>query len=230
MRVGGALAATVSPVYARSDDRVDDRSAAIGLLRCARFVQLVSHDHDGGFAATGLPMLVDADGQHLVGHLARANPQWRSLDGAPALVIAPLSDGYVSPDWYPSKHEGDGRVVPTWNYEAVHVHGTARIHHDESWLRELVSRLTDTHEAARSDGGEPWAVTDAPADFVDRMLGGIVGVTVAIDRIEAKRKLSGNRSEADRRGVLDGLGRTTDVPERLLTSMAESAGVDPGAT
>lgn len=207
----------VTVVYVRPDDRVEGRAEAIELLRAAPFVQLVS-GAGGELAATGLPMLVDETGATLVGHLARANRQWRDLDGAQVLVIAPLSDGYVSPDWYRSKVETGGKAVPTWNYEVVHVHGRAQVHDDAGWLRQVVDRLSDHHEALRSDTGERWSVADAPPDYIDQMLRAIVGVSVTIDRIQAKAKLSSNRSIADQRGVADGLAGTEGASTRLIAS------------
>jgi transcriptional regulator len=168
----------------------------------AAFGHLVTTGPDG-FASTSLPFLVDREAGscgHLRGHVARANPHWRTLDGAATLVIFPLADGYVSPSWYPSKVE-HGKVVPTWNYELVHVHGTVRVHDDAEWVRRLVTDLTDRHESARSDPRERWQVTDAPADFIDGQLRSIVGVEVEISSIEAKRKLSQNRPDGDRTGV-----------------------------
>jgi transcriptional regulator len=172
----------------------------------ASFGHLVTFGPDG-FASTGLPFVVDRDGGpcgRLRGHLARANPHWRTIDDAPTLVIVPLADGYVSPAWYPSKTE-HGRVVPTWNYELVHVHGTVRVHDDPEWVRTLVTDLTDRHESARSGPPEPWRVTDAPADNNDGQLRAIVGVEVEISSIEAKRKLSQNRPEGDHTGVATAL-------------------------
>ncbi len=180
---------------------VADRDELFDLIERAAFGHLVTMGQ-GGFDATGLPFLVDrraGPAGRLRGHVARANTQWRSIDGVTALVLFPITDGYVSPSSYPSKAE-HGKVVPTWNYEVVHVHGAVQIHDDPEWLREVVVDLTDRHEAARSVE-PPWAVTDAPADFIDRQLRAIVGIEVQIESIEGKRKLSQNRSEADRLGA-----------------------------
>jgi len=207
-------------VYARQTDRVDDRSAALEILAAATFVHLVSTG-PAGFEATSLPMLTDETSGCLIGHVARANPHWRALDGRDALVIAVASESYVSPSWYPSKQANGGRVVPTWNYEAVHVHGVARVYDDVEWLAALVRRLTDEHESRRTDPGEPWAVSDAPESFIDQQLKAIVGISVSIDRIEAKQKLSANRDEADRAGVVRGLSATDGAPARMTRLMAE---------
>jgi len=122
-------------------------------------------------------------------------------DGSPALAIVLGPDAYVTPSWYPSKHEG-GRVVPTWNYLAIHAHGTVRFFEEPERLLELVTRLTDRHEQQRP---HPWKVSDAPPDYVAGLLKAIVGVELTITRLEGKWKASQNRSEADRRGVEEGL-------------------------
>ena len=181
---------------------VAELDAMFDMVDDAAFGHLVTSGPDG-FASTSLPFLVDREhgsSGRLRGHLARANPHWRTIQGASTLVIFPLADGYVSPAWYPSKAE-HGKVVPTWNYELVHVHGTVRIHDDPAWVRTLVTDLTDRHETARSAPPARWQVTDAPTDFIDKQLRAIVGVEVEIWSIEAKRKLSQNRPEDDRNGV-----------------------------
>jgi transcriptional regulator len=158
-----------------------------------------------GFEASPIPWLVDTDGgaMSLRGHVARGNPLVRSSDGGgqPALVIVDVVDGYVSPSWYPSKSE-HGRVVPTWNYISIHLHGTLRLVDDPMWVRSVVQQLTDRHEAAMP---RPWSVDDAPADYLDRMLAAIVGCEFTVERIEAKAKLSQNRPGDDADGVIAGL-------------------------
>ena len=151
-----------------------------------------------------LPFVLDPDaGEHgaLLGHVARNNDQWRREVVGEALVIVRGPDAYVSPGYYASKRE-HGRVVPTWNYEVLHVHGRLVAHDDVGWLRELVTRLTDAHEAGRD---APWQVTDAPERFVDGQLRAIVGLELAVSRVEAKAKLSQNRPAADQDGVLAAL-------------------------
>lgn len=173
-------------------------------LQRAGLATLVTCGADG-LDATHLPVLLEPEPGplgRLVGHVARANPQWRvAADGAPALVVVLGPDAYVSPSWYASKRE-DGKVVPTWNYVAVHAHGTLRGFEDRDRLLEVVTRLTEREEAARP---HPWKVADAPPEYVDALLKGIVGVELTITRLEGKWKASQNRSEADRRGVRDGL-------------------------
>ena len=157
-----------------------------------------------GLQATFLPFVHDpAVGEHgaLLGHLARNNDQWRAEVLGEALVIVRGPDAYVSPGWYASKAE-HGRVVPTWNYLTVHVHGHLVVHDDPVWVEALVRRLTDQHEAARP---APWSVDDAPASYVAGQLRAIVGVELLITRVEAKAKLSQNRPPADVDGVVAGL-------------------------
>jgi len=157
-----------------------------------------------GVLASLLPFIYDPSaGEHgaLLGHLARNNEQWQTPVLGEALVIVRGPDGYVSPSWYPSKAE-HGRVVPTWNYVTVHAYGTLSVHDDARWVDALVRRLTDKHEAIRA---RPWSVDDAPPVFVAGQLRAIVGIELAITRIEAKAKLSQNRPEADIDGVITGL-------------------------
>jgi transcriptional regulator len=150
--------------------------------------------------ATLLPWIVDEENNTLVGHVARPNPQWQTPWQGQALVIAEGPTGYVSPSWYATKAES-GRVVPTWNYVMVQVRGEFVVHDDRAWVEAAVRRLTDQHEQTRL---EPWSVDDAPADYIDGQLRGIVGVEVRIDRVEAKVKMSQNKSAADVSGVLAG--------------------------
>jgi transcriptional regulator len=168
---------------------------------------------DDGLVATHLPLVLDRTrGGHgtLAGHLARANPQWsRSREGDEALVIFSGQDAYVSPAYYPSKAR-DGRVVPTWNYVAVHVYGPLRFIEDPEALRRHLESLTARHEASRP---RPWSVDDPPDGYVDRMLGAIVGVEIEIARLEGKWKMSQNRSDEDIDGVIAGLGASGDPRE-----------------
>jgi transcriptional regulator len=177
------------------EDRVDVMHA---LIRECPLATLVTDGPDG-LMANHLPMLIDPEPGPfgtLTGHLARPNSQWRSA-GSAALAIFSGSDHYISPNWYPSKAE-HGKVVPTWNYAVVHAHGTLEVHDDPEWLRTFVTRLTETHEAQFES---PWSVTDAPADYIDGLLKGIVGIEIRIDRLEGKWKMSQNRPDADREAV-----------------------------
>lgn len=159
---------------------------------------LVSNGANGLPDVTHLPLLTD--GKRIVGHLARANPHWNALrEAGRAIAIFPGPEGYVSPSTYPSKAEHH-RVVPTWNYEAVHAEGSIEIVEDAARLLEIVSTLTDHHEEKRANR---WAVSDAPEAFIAGQLKGIVGVVLTIETLTGKRKLSQNRAAPDRDGALD---------------------------
>ena len=202
-------------MYLPSAFRQDDLAALHAQIQASPFALLTSAGA-AGVQASHLPLLLAPDeGEFgtLYGHFARANPQWKELhNGAEALVIIAGADAYVSPGFYPSKAE-HGKVVPTWNYVAVHAYGTAEVFTDADRLLNLVSALTDRHETGRA---QPWAVTDAPADYIDGMLKAIVGFALPIQRLEGKRKLSQNRSPADIAGVRDGLAASTDVRDQTL--------------
>jgi transcriptional regulator len=184
----------------------------------SRLAVLVTHGEQG-LQASHLPLLLRPDqgpNGTLYGHFARANPQWRELqNGNPALVIFAGAEAYVSPGFYPSKAE-HGKVVPTWNYVAVHAYGTAEVFTDADRLRDLVSALTDRHEAGRNN---PWKVADAPADYIDGMLKAIVGFALPIERLEGKRKLSQNRSTTDIAGVREGLAASPDARDQALAHL-----------
>lgn len=172
------------------------------------FGALVTHGA-GGLDANHLPFHLDPERNVLQAHVARANPLWReAADGDQVLVIFSGGDAYVSPSWYPSKHEAH-RQVPTWNYMVVHAHGRIHIRDDERYLRGLVARLTRTHEAAET---KPWKMSDAPAEFIDTMLQAIVGIEIEIVRLEGKRKLSQNKEVRDIRGAGEALKTRGESP------------------
>lgn len=175
-----------------------DRSEAVAMARSAGFGHLVVVGSDG-LQSTPMPFLIDDAATVLRGHLALPNP---ILNAAPcdALFVIPVSDAYISPGWYPSKAE-HGRVVPTWNYEVVQLHGRLDVQ-DERWTDRMVRDLTDRHEARMPS---PWSVDDAPPDYVAGLLRAIVGVSLEVERVEAKRKLSQNKPGADLDGAIDGL-------------------------
>jgi transcriptional regulator len=158
-----------------------------------------------GLEAQHIPFLLDpAQGAQgvLLAHVARANTVWQEVaNGDAVMVVFRGVEGYVSPNWYPSKHETH-RAVPTWNYEVVHAHGTVHVHDDEKFLRGLVARLTRVHEAPQP---VPWKMGDAPPDYLSDMLGKIVGLEVRITRLDGKRKLSQNHEARNRAGVIQGL-------------------------
>jgi transcriptional regulator len=158
-----------------------------------------------GLDANHLPFEVDAEPAPfgtLRGHIARGNPLWREYaQDAEALVIFQGPGAYVTPSWYATKRE-TGKVVPTWNYAVVHAHGPLRVIDDRAWLRAFVERLTNRHEAGRD---EPWKVTDAPPEFIETLLGAIIGLEIPIARLTGKWKVSQNRPAHDRSGVVEGL-------------------------
>ena len=173
-------------------------------IRAAGLATLVTTGPDG-LIASPLPLMLDADaGEYgtLYGHLARANPQWRAFDPAvEALAIFMGADAYITPSWYETKRE-TGKVVPTWNYITVHAYGKATFFEDATHLLDVVTRLTARHEAARPT---PWAPGDAPAQFIQSQLKGIVGFELPITRLQGKWKMSQNRTLPDRAGVVSGL-------------------------
>ena len=193
-----------------------EEEEALRMVVAVGTAQLVTVADDGTPDATFLPVLL-RDGA-LVGHLARANGHWkRIVEGSPALAVVTGPDAYVSPSFYAAKAE-HGRVVPTWNYSTVHLRGRVHVHDDPTWLRDLVTALTDHHESRRE---QPWAVTDAPEPYVAGQLRAIVGVSLTVESVEGKVKLSQNRSAEDVAGVVAGLAGTA-VGEQM-----EELGVSP---
>jgi transcriptional regulator len=161
---------------------------------------------NAGIDANHVPFYLNCEQGNELGtlqcHVARSNPVWqRLLAGASALVVFQGPDAYVSPSWYPSKAE-NGRAVPTWNYLAVHAEGSVRVIEDADWLRQHVSQLTHQHESAMP---KPWAVTDAPTDYTERMLQAVVGLEISIQKLTGKLKASQNQPERNKAGVIAGL-------------------------
>jgi transcriptional regulator len=162
---------------------------------------LVTSGPDGP-EATHLPVFLDAEAGRMRCRMARSNPQWRRLaSGEPVLMIFTGAGHYITPNWYPEKRK-HGKVVPTWNYVAVHVSGTARVFEDSPSLLRHLHELTDFHEAGFA---ERWSVADAPPEYIEGMAKAIVGVEIAVQRIEGKWKVSQNRSAEDQQGVIAGL-------------------------
>ena len=189
----------VPPHFAEQDKA--QLHQAIRETRLATLVTLGSE----GLEASHVPILLD-EGEGpwgaIRGHLARANPQWRrAATETPALAMFLGPDAYVTPSWYATKRE-TGKVVPTWNYLAVHAYGRIEFFEDAERLRDIVTSLTRRHEGWRA---APWAVSDAPEDYIRAQLRGIVGFRLPVERLEGKWKLSQNRTEADRQGVIEGL-------------------------
>jgi transcriptional regulator len=175
-----------------------------------------------GLDANHVPFEIDSDPTPfgtLRAHVARANPLWKEAANAEVLVLFQGPEIYISPSWYPTKQE-TAKVVPTWNYAVVHAHGRLRAIEDRDWLRAFVTRLTDRHEAGKAD---PWKVTDAPADYVESMLGGIVGLEIPLTRLVGKWKVSQNRPAADQDGVVDGLSREGQPEASAMADLVRRA-------
>jgi transcriptional regulator len=174
---------------------------------------------DGELLANHIPFLLDTTrGEHgtLIGHVARANPAWRTFSNTVNSVVAFQGpQTYITPSWYPSKH-AHGKAVPTWNYAVVHAYGMPRAIEDRDWLLQHVNQLTDVHEA---DQALPWKVSDAPQDFTDKMLQAIVGIEIEIAKLVGKWKVSQNRSLPDRLGVVAGLSAREDAQSREMASL-----------
>ena len=204
-------------MYTPAAFRQDDLATLHEQMRACRLPTLVSHGSQG-LLASHLPLLLVPDkGEYgtLYGHFARANPQWRDLaEDSEVLVIFQGPEAYISPSWYAAKAE-HGKVVPTWNYISVQAHGRAEVFDDAERLLQLVSRLSALHEADRP---QPWAVSDAPREYIDSMLRAIVGFALPIQRIEGKWKLGQNRSSADQVGVREGLTASSDARDRELAA------------
>jgi transcriptional regulator len=203
-----------------AEDRPEELQA---IMRSCSLPILVSPVKDGdtvSMMATHLPLMLD--GSRLVGHIARANKQWQLLDStAESLAIFSGVDGYVSPSYYATKQE-TGRVVPTWNYEAVHAYGRLEVIQDTAKIRQVVTALTDKYEGLRE---KPWKVSDAPDDYVATQLKGIVALVLHITKLIGVRKLSQNKTPADRAGVIAGETRDNPALARHMV-LATKAGSD----
>ncbi len=207
-------------MYVPEHFAVGDADALITRL-ARRFAGiLVSVDADGQPAATHLPILWDAERRIVHGHIARANPQWKRGAGRGLIVLAG-SQAYVSPHYYPSKAE-HGKTVPTWNYEAVHLSGALTWFDDAARLEDVVRRLSKVHEGERT---EAWRIEDAPRTYIDALLRGIVGVEMRVERVEAKQKLSQNKSAADFAGVIAGLRGAPDAAAHEIAAIMGATGV-----
>jgi transcriptional regulator len=177
----------------------------------------------GGLDANHIPFLFnpsEGTAGTLIAHVARANPVWQQCaQGCDAMVIFRGAAGYISPNWYPSKHETH-RHVPTWNYEVVHAHGRLVVRDDEKFLREVVGRLTKTHEAKEPS---PWKMSDSSPEYIDGMLKAIMGIEILVTRLEGKAKLSQNREIRDRQGAIHALRRLeNDVLAQAMEKHAAS--------
>ncbi|MFC5706013.1 FMN-binding negative transcriptional regulator [Aeromonas eucrenophila] len=191
-------------MYLPTHFAVTDPEALHALMRAHPLGALITQGK-GGLDADHLPFEFDAgEGEHgvLRAHVARNNPLWQAVtDGQEVLVLFKAADGYVSPNWYPSKQEHH-KQVPTWNYAVVHAHGRIRVRDDARFVRRLLASLTRVHEAAESS---PWKMADAPRDYLEAMVAAVVGIEVEISELVGKFKLSQNKEGADRQGAIDAL-------------------------
>jgi transcriptional regulator len=203
----------VPPLFA--EDRPEEIKAIIESCSLPVLISTLKDGEGARLTATHLPLMLD--GQRLVGHIARANKQWQLLDTAvESMAIFGGTDGYVSPSYYATKQE-TGRVVPTWNYEAVHAYGRLEVIHDPARILEVVTRLTNKYEGARA---KPWKVSDAPDDYVATQLKSIVALVLHVSKLIGVRKLSQNKTPADRAGVI--AGETVDNPVLAQRMVAAS--------
>lgn len=203
-------------MYRPAAFRQDDLTALHAQIESTGLALLTSNG-PAGLQATHLPLLLAAeDGEFgtLYGHFARANPHWQALAGQEALAVFSGPDAYVHPGWHPGKAE-HGRVVPTWNYIAVHAWGAVETFDEPARLLELLARLTARHEAGRP---RPWSLDEAPAEYIERQLRAIVGFALPIRRLEGQWKLSQNRQAADHAGVREGLAASDNPRDRELAA------------
>ena len=187
------------------------------MIRSIGLATLVTSSSEG-LLATPMPFLYKEDENELGtlhGHIARANPQWKHEPVGDAMVIFQGANAYVSPAWYPSKTQ-NGRVVPTWNYIAVHAYGPVEFFDDSARLLEIVSSLTDSFESGRA---ERWGVKDAPEEYVKAQLRGIIGVRIPIRRFDAKKKLSQNQPAANRLAVKETLSGSDRAEDRAIAAL-----------
>ena len=197
--------------------KMDELGAIHAAMRASKLATLVTATADG-LIGTPLPLILsenEGDYGTLYGHVARPNPQWKLPAVGEAMAIFMGPDAYVTPSWYVTKAE-HGKVVPTWNYLAVHAYGAAEFFEDADRLLDVVTRLTRLHESTRK---EVWQVRDAPDDFIKAQLRGIVGFRMPITRIDAKKKMSQNRKIEDRAGVIAGLGASDNPVDHEVAAM-----------
>ena len=193
-------------MYARKQSKEMRPQILAAAIRDIQFAALITVA-DGAYHASHVPMVLkdSAEGFVLESHLARPNRHWTALDTPRAsLAVFQGPQAYVSPSWYPAKRE-HGRVVPTWAYVAVHAHGTLERVDDPAWLMAHLADVTDANEAGRA---HPWAMSDAPADFIPALARGVVGLRLVVERLEGVWKLNQHRSEADQAGMAEGLAST----------------------
>jgi len=213
-------------MYVPAHFELSSTQAMHGLIAENPFGTIFTHGRSG-LDANHIPFELDADHGtcgRLRAHVARANPLWQDVaNGDEVLVVFRVGDAYISPNWYPSKHEAH-KQVPTWNYQVVHAHGRITIHDDERYVRGVVARLTRAHEASQP---RPWKMSDAPADFTDTLLKAIVGLEIEISRLQGKSKLGQHKDARDIRGPGEALmaqGKTV-IGQAMLDSAAQKEGL-----
>ena len=209
-------------MYLSKHHQLHPREAIHALMESNPLGAWVFHTKEG-LMANHLPFVLDrTHGAHgrLMGHVARANTVWRQLvSSTPSVVIFQGAQSYITPGWYPGKAE-HGKVVPTWNYAVAHAHGTARAVDDPDWVMEMLNRLTDGQESRQAS---PWRVADAPSDFIEKLMRGIVGIEISIDRWEGKLKASQDEDLQDRYGTVKGLQSTPNEPAQRMAELVLNA-------
>lgn len=205
----------MTQLYGHPKHLLSEAEARAALAAFDRLALIITHGPEG-LRATHAPIAYENGA--VVSHIARANPQWNDAP-CDALVILPGAETYISPSWYETKKR-TARAVPTWNYETIQIWGRLTITEDAARLRKIVSDLSDRHEAGRA---EPWSVSDAPEDFTARLLGAIVGLDIAITRIEAKRKLSQEKPPEDMASVIAALSASNDPRDHAIAERMKSA-------
>lgn len=209
-------------MYINPLHRLTDRETLFALMASHPLGAWVCQGRDG-LIANHIPFLLDRSRGPfgtLIGHVSRANPVWRELGSAgPSVVLFQGPQAYITPGWYPSKAE-HGEVVPTWNYVVAHAHGVARAVKDRDEVFDMLERLVTAHEAARPS---PWAVSDAPAPFMEKMMRAIVGIEIPIDRLEGKLKASQDEAMPDRHGTVRGLRDQACDTARAMAALVQEA-------
>lgn len=209
-------------MYVSKHHQFNDCEAVSALMQSHPLGAWVCHSRDG-LVANHVPFFLDRTrGPHgvLMGHVARANPVWRLLSaGTPSVVMFQGAESYITPSWYPTKGE-HGKVVPTWNYVVAHAHGTARAMQEPDWMLDMLNRLTDSQESRQAS---PWRVSDAPSGYIEKLVRGIVGIEIPIDRLEGKFKASQDEATPDRHGTVKGLQSNISDRSRAMAELVRSA-------
>lgn len=196
----------------------DDNTKLLELVQAHPLATLITQSEDS-FDVNHIPF-ISSSPKHLHAHIARANPLWKTLsDNGECTAVFHGPQSYISPGWYPSKKSNNGKAVPTWNYAVVHVHGSIKFIHEEQWLKTHLEELTRFQEAALEN---PWQLTDAPEDYINKMIKGIVGIEFKVQRMVGKYKVSQNRDNSDKLGVIVGLNELGDDTSSAMAKIIES--------